>query len=307
MRQLGFGSLLAQLDQAEQNFVALRLQLRDGARSGLGMDAVDEFLLHVRRQHGRAEGLPPSRHRAGELLEEVLDAARTAAEMVQHQAAHDAPAQARAPAQGGVDVGGAHHALGHEVIDFAAQRRLQAVGDVPRHFLVEAHRPLPDRRVKFRCAPDRGFGGLCPADDLRQRDQVGRIERMGDDAALGMGCGTLLDFAHGEPRRARCDDHVGRQQLVELAIELLLEFDPLGPVLLDEVGAGECLRDVGREREVRLRSSGRQAQSLERRPGRLDELPSVLLPRSARYRSRRPAIPWREIASSSSRRSRRCR
>ncbi|CUU19668.1 hypothetical protein CDS [Bradyrhizobium sp.] len=27
-------SLLAQLDQAEQNFVALRLQLRDGARSG---------------------------------------------------------------------------------------------------------------------------------------------------------------------------------------------------------------------------------------------------------------------------------
>src|SRR6266403_2225165 len=94
------GNLVAQLDQAEQNFVALRLQLLDGARARLGMDAVDERLLHFRRQYRRAEGLPPGRHRAGELLEEVLDAARTAAEVVEHQVAHDAPTQARAPAQG---------------------------------------------------------------------------------------------------------------------------------------------------------------------------------------------------------------
>src|SRR5260221_4479026 len=91
------GNLVAQLDQAEQNFVALRLQLRNGARSSLGMDAVDEYLLHFRRQHRRAESLPPSRHRAGELLEEVLDATRTTAEVVKHQAAHIAPTQARAP------------------------------------------------------------------------------------------------------------------------------------------------------------------------------------------------------------------
>src|SRR4030081_2650802 len=80
---------VAQLDQAEQGFVALRLQLRDGARSGFGMDAVDEYLLHFRRQHRRAEGLPPGRHRAGELLEEVLNAAWTTAEVVEHQAAHN--------------------------------------------------------------------------------------------------------------------------------------------------------------------------------------------------------------------------
>src|SRR5713226_1231887 len=76
-------NLVAQLDQAEQNFVALRLQLRNGARSGLGMDAVDELLLHFRSQHRRTESLPPGRHGAGELLEKVLDAARTAAEMVE--------------------------------------------------------------------------------------------------------------------------------------------------------------------------------------------------------------------------------
>src|SRR5262249_13464832 len=63
-----FAGLGSQFDVAEQNLVPLRLQLRDGARSDLGMDAVDELLLHFRRQHRRAEGLPPSCHRPGELL-----------------------------------------------------------------------------------------------------------------------------------------------------------------------------------------------------------------------------------------------
>src|ERR1700691_4993152 len=69
------GSLLAQLNQAEQDLVALRLQLRDGAGSGLGVNAVDQLLLHFRGQNRRAKGLPPGGHRAGELLKEMLDAA----------------------------------------------------------------------------------------------------------------------------------------------------------------------------------------------------------------------------------------
>src|SRR5882672_3973529 len=117
------GNLVAQLDQAEQNFVALRLKLLDGARSGLGMDAVDQYLFHFRRQHRGAESLPPGRHRAGELLEEVLDAAWTTAEMVEHQAAHNAPAQARPPGESRVDIGGAHHALSDKVINFATEGR----------------------------------------------------------------------------------------------------------------------------------------------------------------------------------------
>ena len=236
------------------------------------MDTVDKLLLHFRRQHRRAEGFPPGCHRAGELLKEVLDAAGPATEMVEHHVAHDAPAQTRPPGQGGVDVGGADDAFGNEVIDLARQRGLQAVGDMPRHFLVDAHRPLPDRRIKFAGAPDRLFGSLGTADDFGQRDQVRRIERMSDDASLGMGLSAQLDVAHLEPRRARPDDHVRRQQLVELPIELLLEIDPLGPVLLDQVDAGDRLREICRELEVRLRRSRRQAQSLERRPGRLHEL-----------------------------------
>src|SRR5262245_1532717 len=105
------GGLVAQLDQAEQDSVALCLQLRDGARSGFGMDAVDELLLHVRGEHRRAECLPPGRHRTTELLKEVLDTARPPAEMVEHHVAHDAPAKAGSPAQRGVDVSGAYHTL----------------------------------------------------------------------------------------------------------------------------------------------------------------------------------------------------
>src|SRR3954469_13458574 len=66
------------------------------------MNAVDERLLHFGRQYRLSENLPPRRHGAGELLEEVLDAALAAAEVVEHHVAHNAPAQARPPAQGGV-------------------------------------------------------------------------------------------------------------------------------------------------------------------------------------------------------------
>src|SRR5262245_38653119 len=123
------GTLGPQFDETEQDLVPLPLQLLDRARSDFGMDAVDELLLHLRSEHRRAEGLPPGRHRAAELLEEVLDAAVAPTEMIKHHVAHDAPAQAWAPGQGGVDVGGAHHALGDKVVDLACQRTLQTVGD----------------------------------------------------------------------------------------------------------------------------------------------------------------------------------
>src|SRR5215470_14424498 len=81
------GTLGPQLNEAEQDLVPLRLQLLDGARSDLGMDAVDELLLHLRGEHRGAKGLPPGCHRAAELLEEVLDAARAPTEVIEHHVA----------------------------------------------------------------------------------------------------------------------------------------------------------------------------------------------------------------------------
>ena len=82
-------------------------------------------------------------HRAGELLEEVLDTARASAEVIEHHVAHDAPAQSRSPGKRVVHVGGAQHILGNEVIDLARQRALQTVRNVAWQFLVEAHAFFP--------------------------------------------------------------------------------------------------------------------------------------------------------------------
>jgi hypothetical protein len=81
---------------------------------------------------------------------------------------------------------------------------------------------------------------------------MGWIERMADDTALGMRRTSRLDLAHGQARRARPDDRVGRQQLVELSIEPLLEIDPLGPILLDEIRTVHGGRKVRRKGQLRL-------------------------------------------------------
>ena len=184
---------------------------------------------------GEPEHLPPCRHRLGELVEEVLDAALAAAEMVEQDLPHDAPAQSRSPGQRLVDIGDADDVLGDEIIDLACQRRLQAIGHMPGHFLAYADGLLAEPRVEFGGALDRRFRGLRAANDLDQRHQVRRIERMADDATLRVQAAIRLNLAHGEAGRARGDDHVGRQQFIELLIQLLLEIDPLGAVFLDEV------------------------------------------------------------------------
>ena len=124
-----------------------------------------------------------------------------------------------------------------KIVHLPAKGGLQAIGDMPRHLLVQPDRLLPHGRIEFPGALDRLFGGLCATDDLDQRHKVGRVEGMPDHAALGMRGAPRLDLAHRQAGGARRNDHVGRQQLVELPIELFLEIDPLGPVLLDEVGA----------------------------------------------------------------------
>src|SRR4051812_42558997 len=150
------------------------------------MNAVDERLLHFGRQYRLPENLPPGRHRTGELLEEVLDAALAAAEVVEHHVAHDAPTQARPPAQRGVHVCSADDALGDEVIDLPCQGRLQTVGHMAGHFLAQANGLLSEPRVEIRCALNGRLRSLGAANDLYQRDQVRWIERMANNAALGM-------------------------------------------------------------------------------------------------------------------------
>ena len=60
---------------------------------------------------------------------------RAAAQVIEKNLPHDAPAQPGAPAQRLVDVGDADDVVGNEMIDLPRQRRLQAIGHMPRNFL----------------------------------------------------------------------------------------------------------------------------------------------------------------------------
>ena len=100
--------------------VSLCRQLVDGARTRLQYEMVDELLLHFGRQHRLPDNLPPRRHWTGELLKEMLDAAVTAAEVVEKQASHDAPTQSGPPGQRGVGVVGADDAFADKMVHLTA-------------------------------------------------------------------------------------------------------------------------------------------------------------------------------------------
>src|ERR1700688_732616 len=96
----------------------------------------------------------------------MLDAALAAAEVIEEDLPHDAPAKPRSPAQRLVDVRDADDVLGDEVIDFARQRRLQAIGDMAGDFLAQPDGLLSEPRVEFRRAQNGGLRSLPAADNL---------------------------------------------------------------------------------------------------------------------------------------------
>src|SRR6266403_52444 len=163
------------------------------------MNAVDELPLHFGRQHRASKRLPPSCHGTGELFEKMLDAACTAAQVIEKHVAHEAPTQARSPAQGGIHIGGADDAFGDKIVNFSRKGGLQTIGNMSRHLLAYSNRPPSNALIEFRDPLDRFFGGLGATNDFDQWNQVGRIERMADDTTLGMRSATQLNLAHREP------------------------------------------------------------------------------------------------------------
>src|ERR1700722_1585167 len=119
------------------------------------MNAVDELLLDFGGQHGASKRLPPSRHGTGELFEKMLDAAFTAAQVIEKHVAHEAPTQARSPAQCGVRIGGAHDAFGNKIVNFSRKGGLQTIGYMAWHLLADSNRAPSDSLVEIRDALDR--------------------------------------------------------------------------------------------------------------------------------------------------------
>src|SRR5271163_3281032 len=114
----------------------------------------------------------------------MLHAALAATKMVEEDLAHDSPSEPGTPTECRVDVGDADDALAHQMIDLPGQGRLQPVGNMSRHLLVKADSSLAQARVESGGTLDRFLGRLRSPDNLDKRDQVRRVERVRDDAAL---------------------------------------------------------------------------------------------------------------------------
>ncbi len=163
----------------------------------------------------------------------------------------------------------------------------------------DVNRPFADRLVKGQRTFDRSGRGSLAADHFNQRNEMRRIERMTDHAALGM-TATRLQPADQQPRGTRSDDHFGRQDRIDPGEERLLDRLALGAILLNEIGLGHRHFRFGAEdQQIVRRGSGRCPELPQHRPGGIDEQPQLPLrlrrrvaradPQSARQKERGPA------------------
>ena len=187
---------------------------------------------------------PRQFQRGAELREEMAHPRLAAGQTVGQERAHERPAQARAIADGIVDLcrggdtvvdqpqrlspQGFEQAIGDEAIDFHAHlQRLHAAGGV-------------ERGGGVLC---RLVGGIAAA-DLDQRQQVNRIERMADDKAFGVRH-LRLQAAGQQARSGRGDHHIGPRRRLDFAQHADFQRFDFGQRFLDEIGAGHRIGQAG--------------------------------------------------------------
>ena len=168
--------------------VALGLQIVDGPRAGLIGDTVDQGARQVRGDFGidLVHGPPPGVDARHQMVEEMGHPALAAGQRENHMRAEQGQAQARPLGDGGVDIGDRGEPVFKRQQRLAPQRRLQAVGQMAGHFLVDADRVLADVVVKPQRPVDQRRVGVAAADNLDQGNQMRRVERMADDEAGGV-------------------------------------------------------------------------------------------------------------------------
>ena len=164
--------------------------LRDPASS---VAAAHHPVAQLGGELGGCQPGPRREQRRSEVVEHVRHAARPAREVEREHRAVERPPQARAVGDRRVDLLDRRLAVGHHVQRLPPERLLQPVGDEPGHLAVHRDHRLADVPEERRRPLHDVGGGLLPADDLDQRDQVRRVERV----------------RHHQPlRRARLDRHL---------------------------------------------------------------------------------------------------
>src|SRR5215813_6536381 len=101
------------------------------------------------------------------------------------------------------------------------------------HFFLDVNRILAGKAIEIHRLADRLRRSPGTANHLDQRNEMGRIERMADDAALRV-FAFHADTADQEPRRTGSDHRFRRQGGIESYEQFDLEILALGPALLHE-------------------------------------------------------------------------
>ena len=156
------------------------------------------------------------------------------------------------------------HAFLHQVAGLAHDRALQPVGDEALDLLLQHARHLAQRLVEGDGVGGGGRVGALAGNDLDQRDQVRRVERMPDQQPARILHQAAL-FAGRARRARRQQQRVARHGRLDACPQRLLPLGLLGAVLLHQIGTGDGALEIGLEAQVALEPFVRQAECLQRR------------------------------------------
>src|SRR5215469_18811118 len=134
----------------------------------------------------------------------MLDTALATAEKKIKTRPHHSPAQPRSPAHGHIRISYVKNSLLDEVYNLAIESGLNPVRHMANDFFFDMDWFFADRCVEVNRPLDCLWRRLLAGHNFNQRDDVGRIEGMADDATLGMFAGRLHD-AHRQPGGTRRD------------------------------------------------------------------------------------------------------
>ena len=152
---------------------------------------------------------------------------------------------------GDFDVGNGSSSDVDEVEHLSPKGRLETICNVPLEFSAQADRLLADRSIEGHRPIDHRIGGFLAADDLQERNQMGRIERLAEHDPLGK-ARIRLHWGHWQARRTRRRDNIGWQYWIEPVKQVFFDIRSLRPVLLHEIATD------GRFFEVRVKDESFQ-------------------------------------------------
>ena len=178
--------LLEEMHHVDEDVVALGFDLGDGLALSLRLAAFDKALLQGLVPFGKAQ-IGPWKFQSGiELLDESAHAAGATRRVIGEEGPHEGPAHAGRIDDRVVDIGCGADILVEDMERLPPQGLLQAIADIAVDLLLETQDMHADGIKVLAGAVHRFEGGLLARDGFDQRQQIDRVEGVGDDHTAGI-------------------------------------------------------------------------------------------------------------------------